>query len=180
VTLTFDLRPQTVKLSSLSHRTSLMQFWWKCVKYCARYRVNNVWDAHTDVPTHARTNRIKAVCLRPHYVGRRHKNTERQPTIISNEIWKHEREHASGKRICRQRDGNRKRIPGSDTLISPFCGGPGGDVKFSRSTWSRGQILRSRFRSRPRFVGLVLVLGLMTLFSFSYILASWPQRRTSL
>jgi len=30
-------------------------------------------DAHTDARTHARTNRTKTVCLRPHYVWRRHK-----------------------------------------------------------------------------------------------------------
>jgi len=54
------------------------------------------------------------------------------------------------------------------------------DVKFSRPTWSRGHILRSRSRSRPPFVVLVLVLVLMTLFSFSCIFASWPQRRTTL
>jgi len=36
------------------------------------------------------------------------------------------------------------------------------DVKFSKSTWSRGQILRSRSRSRSHDIVLVLVhLGLV-------------------
>jgi len=52
VNLTFW--PQIVKRSSLSHTASLMQIWWKCVKYSARYSVNNV-SGRTHRHTHGRT-----------------------------------------------------------------------------------------------------------------------------
>ena len=54
--LTFWL--QMLTHPSLSHNASLMQVWWKCVKYSARYRVNVSGRTHgrTDARTHAWTS----------------------------------------------------------------------------------------------------------------------------
>jgi len=78
--------PQVVKHSPLSDSASLLEVWWKCVKYSARYPVINV-SGRTHGRTDARTNGTKPLCLRPHYVGRRHKNRHRHRRLHYQTPW---------------------------------------------------------------------------------------------
>jgi len=44
-------------------------------------------DAHTDGRTDAQTNMTKPLCLRPHYVGRRHKNRYNMAKLLVKTNW---------------------------------------------------------------------------------------------
>jgi len=76
--------PQIVKHSSLSHNALLLYVWYYVSNTLQDIVLTIFRDAHTEWRTLARTDeQTKPLCLRPHYVGQRHKKPQSSDTPVS-------------------------------------------------------------------------------------------------